>query len=91
MQLEIAEGVALDTASNIERIVSSFNADMDRLNTILTSKINEGIQTQWADEVKSNWQTYYTSDIETIKEEMLNSATNLKKAVDAWVAYNKGK
>lgn len=90
MKFEIAEGVALDSATQIEKIVSDFNADMDNLNNILTHQIDEGIQTDWAQTVKNNWVQYYNNDIENTKTEMLESARDLEKAVEAWKAYNSG-
>lgn len=90
MKFEIAEGVALDSVSQIEKIVTDFNADMDTLNNILTHQIDEGIQTDWAQLVKSNWTQYYNNDIENTKSEMLASAKNLENAVTAWKQYNRG-
>ena len=89
LYLAINEGLLLDNVSNIKSIVERFYQDMENLNNIINTKIDEGIQTNWATDLKDSWNQYYTSDIPGTAEEMTNSAINLEKAVAEWKLINR--
>lgn len=87
--LVIKTGAATDDAQQIYKIVSDISADMDTLNDAIRSTVSEGsLQLDWADELKANWQSTYTSTIPEAMEEMKLSAKNLEKAVQEALAYS---
>lgn len=88
MDLYIRPGAATDDAVQIDQIVSQIDRDMEVLNAAIANYISEGkIQIEWADNLKSNWQKYYTSDVPVAMEEMKKSAANLRLAVDETIKY----
>lgn len=95
MNIEIQPGAALDSAKEIDKIVSDMTEAMDQLNDIINTKMGEvgsgkPISTNWAGEVANNWKNYYSTDIPDTMEQMKLSATNLRKAVDASISYSNG-
>lgn len=88
MNLTINTNAALDDAAQINTIVAEMEEDMATLNSAITENIPEGIQTDWSDTVRNNWEGYYTADVPETMQNMKESANNLKKAVDQALAYN---
>ena len=87
--LIIKTGAATEDAQQIYRIVSDITEDMDTLNSAIKSTISEGsLQLDWADELKANWNSTYTSTIPEAMEEMKLSAKNLERAVQEALAYS---
>ena len=94
MNLQIKPGAALDDAKQIDVIVADITDAMDQLNKIMNDKIGgsgsgKPISTDWGGSVSTNWSKYYSSDIPQTMEEMKLSATNLRKAVEAFLQYSK--
>lgn len=50
--------------------------------------IPSGIETEWSEKLKSDWDKYYTGDIPEAMENMKLSATNLRAAVDEAIKYS---
>lgn len=90
MNITIRPGAATDDASQIDSIINSIRTSMEELNRIITSTIPSGIETDWSEEVLSNWNTYYGADVPAALEEMELSATNLRLAVEESLRYSKG-
>jgi len=88
MNITITPGAATQDAAEIDSIVSSIESSMEVLDAAIKRNIPSGIETTWSDEVKSKWETYYSSDVPEAMEEMKQSATNLRMAVDQATKYS---
>lgn len=88
MNITINPGAATDDAAQIDSIVSQMEEDMETLNTAITANIPSGVNTTWSDGVLNNWQSYYTADVPSAMADMKQSATNLRMAVEAALAYD---
>lgn len=89
LNIEIQTGAALDSASEVESIVSKIKHDMEELDTIFTQTA-PGMQLEWADTVRQNWQSYYNADIPAAMDDMIKSAHNLQAAVEAAKQISQG-
>lgn len=89
MNITINPGAATDDAAQIDSIIETMKSDMETLNNAINNTIPSGIQTEWSEEVKGNWSSYYSSDIPETMEEMKLSATNLRMAVEQALAYSR--
>lgn len=89
MNVTINPGAALDDAQEIESIVSKMKVSMEDLDKNISSAIEVGIvNVKWAETLLDNWRVYKESDVPEAMNQMLLSAANLKKAVDAVIAYS---
>jgi len=88
MNITINPGAATDDAAQIDSIVSQMETDMETLNAAITRNIPSGVDTTWSDGVLNNWQSYYTADVPSAMADMKQSATNLRMAVEAALAYD---
>ena len=88
MNITITPGAATQDAAEIDSIVSSIESSMEVLDAAIKRNIPSGIETTWSDEVKNKWETYYSSDVPEAMEEMKQSATNLRMAVDQATKYS---
>ncbi len=88
MNLTINPGAATDDASQIDSLVQTMQTAMETLDSAIKSTIPDGVQTTWSDTVKSNWCSYYTSDVPAAMEDMKQSATNLRLAVEQALQYD---
>lgn len=88
MNITITPGAATQDAAEIDSIVSSIESSMEVLDAAIKRNIPSGIETTWSDEVKNNWETYYSADVPEAMEEMKQSATNLRMAVDQATKYS---
>ncbi len=88
MNITINPGAATEDALRIDEIVNNIEANMEVLDAAIKRNIPDGIETTWSDEVKTNWETYYSSDIPEVMQEMKQSAANLRLAVDQAVKYS---
>lgn len=88
MNITITPGAATEDAAQIDAIVSSIEDSMQVLDAAIKRNIPDGIETTWSDELKSNWETYYGNDIPAAMEEMKQSASNLRLAVDQALKYS---
>ena len=89
MNITINTGAALDDAAQIDTIVRDIEADLEGLNSVITDIIPNKLQTDWSDEVRGNWDQYYSSDIPEAMEAMTLSATNLRLAVNEALRYSR--
>ena len=89
MNITINTGAATDDAAQIEKIVQDMEADMEILKKAFDKNIPDGIQTTWSEEVKANWDNYYTEDIPETMTNMKTSASNLNIAVQKALAYDR--
>jgi hypothetical protein len=87
--ITIKPGAATADAAQIDSIVSQITADMDTLNSAINRNIPDGVETTWSEEVKANWDHYYSSDIPDTMGQMALSASNLRQAVDDALSYSK--
>lgn len=88
MNITINPGAATDDAAQIDSIISSMNSSMEALDAAIKRNIPNGVQTTWSDEVRNNWETYYSADVPEAMAEMGMSATNLRLAVDQALKYS---
>ena len=89
MNITINPGAATEDAAQIDSIIEKIDAAMKELDAAINRNIPEGIETEWSEQVKSNWDEYYSADIPEAMAEMKLSATNLRLAVDAALKYSK--
>lgn len=88
MNITITPGAATEDAAQIDAIVSSIEDAMQVLDAAIKRNIPDGIETTWSDELKNSWETYYGNDIPAAMEDMKQSATNLRLAVDQALKYS---
>ena len=84
MNITITPGAATE----IDAIVSSIEDSMQVLDAAIKRNIPDGIETTWSDELKNNWETYYGNDVPAAMEDMKQSASNLRLAVDQALKYS---
>ena len=87
MTLEIQPGAATQTAEEIDMIVKHIKEEMEALDEVFKSSAPV-MDLSWADELRSNWQTYFNNDIPETMSEMIASANNLKLAVEEFLKYS---
>ena len=88
MNITINPGAATDDAAQIDSIVSTIEANLETLDAAIKRNIPNGVQTTWSDEVRNNWETYYSADVPAAMADMKLSATNLRMAVDQALKYS---
>lgn len=88
MNITINPGAATDDAAQIDSIVSTIESNLETLDAAIKRNIPNGVQTTWSDEVRNNWETYYSADIPAAMADMKLSATNLRMAVDQALKYS---
>lgn len=88
MNITINPGAATDDASQIDSIVSSIEASLEVLDGAIKRNIPNGVQTTWSEEVRNNWETYYSADVPAAMADMKLSAANLRMAVDQALKYS---
>lgn len=88
MNITINPGAATDDAAQIDSIINSISSSMETLDAAIKRNIPNGVQTTWSDEVRNNWETYYSADVPEAMDEMTMSATNLRLAVDQALKYS---
>ena len=88
MNITITPGAATEDAAQIDAIVSSIEDSMQVLDAAMKRNIPDGIETTWSDELKNNWETYYGNDVPAAMEDMKQSASNLRLAVDQALKYS---
>lgn len=88
MNITITPGAATDDATQIDNIVAQMESNLELLNAAIKRNIPDGIQTTWSDEVRNNWETYYSADVPAAMADMKLSATNLRMAVDQALKYS---
>ncbi len=88
MNITINTGAATDDAAQIDSIVSQMQSDMETLNSAIKRNIPDGVQTTWSDQVRANWESYYSADVPAAMEDMKLSASNLRLAVEQALSYD---
>ena len=88
MNITITPGAATDDAVQIDNIVASMEASLETLDAAIKRNIPSGVQTSWSDEVRNNWETYYSADVPAAMADMKLSAINLRLAVDQALKYS---
>ena len=63
--------------------------NMDELNQVIKRNIPDRVRTNWSEEVRANWQRYYSDSVPMAMESMKASAVNLRTAVDEAIRYSK--
>lgn len=91
MNITINPGAATDDAAQIDSLVQSIEESAETLNNAIKNTIPSGIQTTWSETVRENWESYYTADIPAALEDMKQSATNLRLAVEQALQYDQEK
>lgn len=87
--ISIKPDAALGDAKEIDSIVESITNNMDELNQVIKRNIPDRVRTNWSEEVRANWQRYYSDSIPMAMESMKASAVNLRTAVDEAIRYSK--
>ena len=88
MNITITPGAATDDATQIDNIESNMESNLETLDAAIKRNIPDGVQTTWSDEVRNNWETYYSADVPAAMADMKLSATNLRMAVDQALKYS---
>ena len=88
MNITITPGAATDDATQIDNIVAQMESNLETLDAAIKRNIPDGVQTTWSDEVRNNWETYYSADVPAAMADMKLSATNLRMAVDQALKYS---
>ena len=91
MNITINPGAATEDAAQIDSLVQSIEESAETLNNAIKNTIPSGIQTTWSETVRENWESYYTADIPAALEDMKQSATNLRLAVEQALQYDQEK
>ena len=89
MNLTINPNAATDDAAQIDSIVSTIEDCLSTLDSAIKANIPDGVETDWSEEVRNNWETYYGADVPAAMADMKQSATNLRLAVQEALAYSK--
>ena len=88
MNITIKPGAATQDARDIESIVTKIEEDMQTLDEAIKKTIPSGIETDWSDDLKQKWTSYYGSDVPEAMSAMKQSAKNLQLAVDEALKYS---
>lgn len=91
MNLTILPGAATEDATQIDKIVTEMQQQMDELNATIKRDIPDGVETTWSNTVRENWEGYYGADIPEAMEAMKLSAANLRLAVEQALQYDQEK
>ena len=89
MNITIMPGAATEDAAQIDSIITDMESDMQQLDAAIKSTIPDGIQTDWSETVRGNWENYYNADIPSAMADMKLSAANLRLAVEQALAYSR--
>ena len=79
--IEINLSASLDNAADIENIVRAVKRSMEDLNKIFVDTA-PGMQLEWAERVRENWQGFYDETIPANMDELINSAHKIQEAVE---------
>ncbi len=90
MNITIKPGAATEDAAQIDSIINQIEQDMQTLDAAIKKNIPAGVQTNWSDTVRSNWEQYYSADIPDAMAQMSMSASNLRLAVEKALKYSQG-
>lgn len=90
MNITINTGAATEDATQIDSIIKQIEQDMQTLDAAIKKNIPDGVQTNWSDTVRSNWEQYYSADIPDAMAQMSMSASNLRLAVEKALTYSQG-
>ena len=88
MNITIIPGAATDDAAQIDKIVDTIETCLQTLDAAIKRNIPSGVETAWSDEVRTNWEKYYGSDVPETMAGMKLSAANLRLAVDQALKYS---
>lgn len=88
MNITIIPGAATEDATQIDNIIDKIDTAMQTLDAAIKRNIPSGVETQWSDEVRNNWESYYGADVPEAMAAMKLSATNLRMAVDQALKYS---
>lgn len=88
MNITINPGAATEDAVQIESIIENIDSAMQELDAAIKRNIPNGIETEWSDQVRNNWDGYYSADVPEAMAAMKLSATNLRLAVDQALKYS---
>lgn len=88
MNITINPGAATDDAAQIDSIISTIESSLETLDGAIKRNIPSGVQTTWSEDVRNNWETYYSADVPAAMADMKLSATNLRMAVDKALKYS---
>ena len=91
MNIQIRPGAATEDARQIDHIIEQITENMATLNDAIKKNIPAGINTEWSDRVRSDWEKYYNESIPATMQDMHASAVNLRLAVEQALAYSKEK
>ena len=89
MNVSIKTDQALNDAQEIVTIITNIKESLESLNDNINKNIPDVLKTEWADQLKSKWSTYYSNDIPTVMDEMNQSAINIQKTAETMIAYSR--
>lgn len=88
MNVDIKTEAALSDAQDIVAIITNIKESLESLNDNINRNIPDVLKTDWADQLKANWSSYYSNDIPAVMEEMKQSAINIEKTAETMLAYS---
>ena len=88
--IKINKDSALGAVLEINEIVSNLENTMATLDETIKKNIPDRIDTNWANELRKDWQTYYNQSVIAVLEEMRLNGIYLRKAVNKALEYSKG-
>ena len=87
--IKINKDSALGAILEINDIVSNLENTMANLDETIKKNIPDRIDTEWANELRSDWQSYYNQEVISVLEEMRQNGLYLRKAVNKALEYSK--
>ena len=79
--IKVNKDSSLAAALEIDEIVTSISNSMATLDENIRKNIPDRINTDWANEFRTAWQKYYTTEIEEALMNIKKSGIKLRKAV----------
>lgn len=89
MNLTIKPEAATEDAKQIEEIIRTIDESMKELDEVIKRLVPERIETEWSNELREKWETFYSGVVKDSMLAMQQSSESLKRAVDAALQYNK--
>lgn len=87
--IKINKDSVLGAILEINDIVSNLENTMASLDETIKKNIPDRIDTEWANELRTSWQSYYNQEVVSVLEEMRLNGLYLRKAVNKALEYSK--
>ena len=87
--IKVNKDSSLAAALEIDEIVTSISNSMATLDENIRKNIPDRINTDWANEFRTAWQKYYTTEIEEALMNIKKSGIKLRKAVKTALKFSR--